>query len=120
MATEFINIVVAQRGAQQVRRELADIGTGAQTADRAVGLLLRSLQVIGTGFGVAQLAQLVDGFTNLSNRLRLVATDSFNLAQLQEAVFQAAQRTRIPLEPGEPNNHRTARNAAPWGWPNRK
>lgn len=115
MATEFINIVVAQRGAQQVRRELSDIGTGAVSADRAVSLLLRSIQALGAGLGVAQLAKLADGFTNLSNRLRLVSTDSYNLAQLQEAVFQAAQRTRTPFEALAALYTRTALNAGALG-----
>lgn len=115
MATEFINIAVAQRGAQSVRREIADIGLGADAAGRSVALLQRALSALGLGFGLSQLKQAVDGYTNLSNRLRLVSTSTANLAQLQEAVFQAAQRTRTPFEALAQLYSRTALNAAALG-----
>jgi tape measure domain-containing protein len=115
VATENINIVVAQRGAQTVRRELEDIGVGADRAGRSVALLQKALGVIGLGFGLGQLQQAVDAYTNLSNRLRLVSTDSYNLAQLQEAVFQSAQRTRTPYEALAQLYSRTALNAKALG-----
>ncbi len=115
MATEFINVVVSQRGAQQVRRELEDIGAGADRSARSLALLTRALGAVGLGFGLDKLRETVDGYTNLSNRLRLVATDSFNLAQLQDAVFRSAQRTRTPLEAMAQLYSRTALNAAALG-----
>lgn len=115
MANEFINISVTQRGAEQVYRDIAHIGDGANSSARALALLQRSLSLIGGGFAASQLKELVDGYTNLSNRLRLVSTDSYNLAQLQTAVFQAAQRTRTPMAALAQLYSRTALNTAALG-----
>lgn len=96
MATERIDIVVTQKGATEVRRDLESIGQGSDKAAASLDRLQNLLKVVAVGWAANKIKEALDGYTNLSNRLRLVATDAQNLAQLQDAVYQAAQRTRTP------------------------
>ena len=65
MATERIDIVVSERGARVVRRNIEDIGRGATSAEGAVSLLRRTLGTIAVGAGIKQLVDLLDTITNM-------------------------------------------------------
>lgn len=93
---ERIDIVVTQKGAVEVRRDLENIGGGADRAASSLDNLNRLLKLVAVGWAADKIKEALDGYTNLSNRLRLVATDAQNLAQLQDAVYRAAQATRVP------------------------
>lgn len=96
--TERIDIVVTERGARTVRRNIENIGDGAQAAQGAVQLLRRALGALGVAFGVRELVNLVDTFTNLQNRLRTVTDSVGELGAVTESLFEVANRTRSSFE----------------------
>jgi len=98
MATERIQIIVSERGSRTVRRNIEDIGGGATRAEGAVSLLNRALGLIGGGLAVRELVRLADTYTNLQNRLRLVTSDTANLARVTDELFGIANRTRSSYE----------------------
>jgi tape measure domain-containing protein len=105
MTTERIDIVVREDGSREVRRNLEDIGTGARTGasgvDRlqgALGQLKTLLATMGISAGIVEIIKLTDTWANLQGRLALV-TDSFQqLKQVQESLFNIAQKTRVSYE----------------------
>jgi tape measure domain-containing protein len=98
MATERIQIIVSERGSRTVRRSIEDIGGGATRAEGAVSLLNRALGLIGGGLAVRELVRLADTYTNLQNRLRLVTSDTANLARVTDELFSISNRTRSSYE----------------------
>ncbi len=98
MATERIEIIVSERGTRTVRRNIEDIGSGATRAEGAVSLLNRALGLIGGALAVRELARLADVYTNLQNRLKLVTTDTQNLARVTDELFAISNRTRSSYE----------------------
>lgn len=98
MATERIEIIVSERGTRTVRRNIEDIGGSATRAEGAVSLLNRALGLIGGGLIVNELVRLADTYTNLQNRLRLVTTDTQNLARVTDELFAISNRTRSSYE----------------------
>ncbi len=98
MATERIDIIVSERGTRVVKRNIADIGSGAKTAQGGVQLLTRALGALGVAFGVRELVQMVDNFTNLQNRLRTVTDGTAELAVATDKLFAVANRTRSSFE----------------------
>lgn len=98
MATERIEIIVSERGTRTVRRNIEDIGGSATRAEGSVSLLNRALGLIGGGLAVGQLVRLLDTYTNLQNRLRLVTTDTANLARVTDELFNISNRTRSSYE----------------------
>lgn len=98
MATERIEVIVSERGTRTVRRNIEDIGGSATKAEGAVSLLNRALGLIGGGLAVRELVRLADTYTNLQNRLRLVTTDTANLARVTDELFAISNRTRSSYE----------------------
>lgn len=98
MTTERIDIVVSERGARVVRRNIEDIGRGAQNAQGAVQLLQRALGTIAIGAATVQLTRLVDTYTNLQNRLRNVTTSTSELSVVTAELFDIANSTRSSFE----------------------
>lgn len=98
MATERIEIIVSERGTRTVRRNIEDIGGSATRAEGAVSLLNRALGLIGGGLAVRELVRLADTYTNLQNRLKLVTTDTQNLARVTDELFAISNRTRSSYE----------------------
>lgn len=98
MATERIDIIVSERGTRVVKRNIEDIGRGAQSAQGGVQLLRRALGALGVALGARQLINLVDTFTNLQNRLRTVTSGTGDLELATERLFAVANRTRSSYE----------------------
>lgn len=81
----------ARAGLRQVERSL-DRSSAAANALRLT--LSRAFAFLGGAFAVRQLVQFSDEFTNLQNRLGTVTSSTEELAQVTEALFQVANRTR--------------------------
>lgn len=94
MATERIDIVVSQRGAKEVRRDIEGIGDGAKTASTSVGFLKNALKLIGIGTIASETAKLSDAYTTITNRLKIATRTSGELAAVQQNLFDISQRTR--------------------------
>lgn len=95
---ERIEIIVSERGAVRVRRNLEDIGAGASRAQGSVQLLSRALGLIGGAAAVTSLVRLADSFTTIQNRLRTVTDSTTQLNAATTSLFGIANRTRQPIE----------------------
>lgn len=98
MATESLIIEVTEKGARVVKRNIEDIGGGARKSGDAVGFLKRMLGTLAVGATLTAAARLADVFTNFQNRLKLVTTDTRNLAAVTRELFDIANRTRQSYE----------------------
>jgi tape measure domain-containing protein len=98
MTTERIQIVVSQTGARRVRRDLEDIGKGASGADGALTLLKRTIGALGFAALARELVKTADGFTNITNKLKLVTTGTVQLSVVQGELLRVANATRSGFE----------------------
>lgn len=94
MATANIDIVVRTKGAREVKRDLEDVGKGAEKATSAVGFLKSALAGLATAAALNQLRQYADAWTETTNKIRLATKSSTELKLVQEDLFKVAQRTR--------------------------
>jgi len=62
------------------------------------GVLKAAVSAVGFGLLTKQLIANINTYTALSNKLKLVTTDSKNLADVQGVLFNIAQDTRASLE----------------------
>lgn len=98
MATERIDIVITENGSRVVQRNLEDIGSGAKKTNDAVELLKKSLSTLAATFGIAELIKYSDTLNGIIGRLKLVTNSTQELANVQNQLFQIAQRTRSSFE----------------------
>lgn len=109
-------IVVGVRGdvagGKTVKRSLDDISkSGAKAVkgskelenqfkktDSAAALLRRTMVALGVSFGLRELQQLVDTYTNIQNRLKLVTDSTSELVGVTRELFEVANETRISFE----------------------
>lgn len=98
MATERIDIVVSERGARTVKRNLEEIGQSGQKAGSGVALLQKALQGLAVGAALTFLQRQADLYTNIQNRLQLVTTSTANLAAVNDKLFASANRTYASYE----------------------
>lgn len=111
MTTETINIVVREDGSREVKRRVEDIGSGARKAGGDLNFLKDALKGL-IAVGVLRfLQELADTYTNINNRLRLVATSTSNLVAINNAVYESAQRTRTAYQATADLFSTVARNA---------
>lgn len=92
--TETITIKIREDGSREVVRRIGDVGNAADKADDQLLSLKGVLATLVTGATLLSLARMADEFTNLQNRLRLVTTDSANLARITKELGQIANSTR--------------------------
>lgn len=98
MATESIIISVSENGSRVVKRNLEDIGVGADTAATAVKGLQGALGLLGTAFAVEELIKTADAYTSLQNKIRQYTTSTEQLASVYAELFNISQDTRTSLE----------------------
>ena len=98
MAEERIDIVVSERGSRVVKRNLEDIGDGAQKSANSVDFLKRALAAIGAGAALRELIRTIDTYTNLQNRLRATGLEAQNLSAVYKELLQVSNDTRSSLE----------------------
>ena len=82
----------AQSGAKSVERELKRVDNAAANTQR---LLKRAFTLIGTAAGVREILNLVDAYTKLQNRIRVVVQNNEILGVVTQRVFDIANRSRI-------------------------
>lgn len=91
-----------RQGSEQMTRgwnqQTAAARTHATAMQGASQALARYAAVAASAFGLGQLAQVADSWTNISNRLRLVTDSSESFARAQADVLRIAQATRQPLD----------------------
>jgi len=97
MVTETVIIEVSEKGARVVKRNIEDIGKVSKESNKSVDLLKGALGTLAAAFSVRQLASLVDQYTNLQNRLKLVTDGSNQLKQATDQLLNISQRSRASL-----------------------
>lgn len=98
MATERLDIVIAQKGGKVVKRDIEAIGRSAVKTKTSVNLLKRAIGFLGLAAGVSEVVRLADSYTNLQNRLKTVTSSTEELAQANERLFDIANSTRTAID----------------------
>lgn len=97
MATEVIDIVVREKGADAAARSISRIGSAAGGASSAVSLLAKAAVALTAALSVQKIVQYADAYTTLQNRLKLVTTSTRELIQVQNQLFAISNATLQPI-----------------------
>jgi len=98
MATETINDIVQERGLKTLTRNLEEVKPAAERAERGVQTLNKALAAVGVAAIGRETLRLVDAYTTLQNRLKVVSNETTNLAKTTDNLFKIALKTRSPIE----------------------
>lgn len=93
MTTERVVIEITESGARLVSREIDGVSKASDNAAKSTDMLKRALAGLGAAFSVGQLFQIVDGYTALINRLKLVTESTRNLVAINKELFEISNRT---------------------------
>lgn len=85
------DIVAAEAKAQSGSRRLTE---QFSATDSAAKFLTRTFQALGAAFGLRQLQQTVDVYTNIQNRLKLVTNGAEELTGVTKELFRISNETR--------------------------
>lgn len=109
-------------GKGSIGRGLDDIGRSADRAKDKVGALARGLTYMGaaiTGIAirkfVGDIIHMVDAFTNLQNKIKVVTEGTDQLAFIQHELFQMSRETRTGIDAVATVYTRTARSVKDLG-----
>lgn len=93
MARESYEIEVSSSGAREVKRTLDEIVGSAQKATNVFSRMQNAMSFAFGVYGLGVIKQYVDGYSDMTSKLR-IATDSVSeLTRAEEALFGVAQRT---------------------------
>lgn len=95
---ERIDIVVSVNGTLTVKRELDSIGASGSKAGQGITALQSALALLGGAQVARGLANVVDSFINIQNRLKLVTTSTQVLTAVTEELLDVSNRTRSSFE----------------------
>lgn len=93
----------------------ARVQVTVRALDAARSSIREYAQAAAAAFGVHQLIEYADEWTNLSNRLRIVTRDQIDFAIAQNDVLRIARDTRQPLDATAELYQRIANNASHLG-----
>ncbi|AIP23749.1 phage tail tape measure protein [Burkholderia pseudomallei] len=93
----------------------ASVQVTVRALDAARGSIREYAQAAAAAFGVHQLIEYADEWTNLSNRLRIVTRDQIDFAIAQNDVLRIARDTRQPLDATAELYQRIANNTSHLG-----
>ncbi|KVE53328.1 phage tail tape measure protein [Burkholderia vietnamiensis] len=116
-ASGYFNAV--RDGGRAADAAFASNASSVQVTVRAIeaarGSLTAYAQAASAAFGVHQLIEYADEWTNLSNRLKIVTRDQIDFAIAQGDVLRIAQSTRQPLDATAELYQRIANNTSHLG-----
>ncbi|RQU70714.1 phage tail tape measure protein [Burkholderia cenocepacia] len=116
-ASGYFNAV--RDGGRAADAAFASNASSVQVTVRAIeaarGSLTAYAQAAAAAFGVHQLIEYADEWTNLSNRLKIVTRDQIDFAIAQGDVLRIAQSTRQPLDATAELYQRIANNTSHLG-----
>ncbi|MDN7970677.1 phage tail tape measure protein [Burkholderia multivorans] len=93
----------------------ASVQVTVRAIEAARGSLRGYAEAAAAAFGIHQLVDYADEWTNLSNRLKIVTRDQVDFAVAQNAVLRIAQATRQPLDATAELYQRIANNTSHLG-----
>ena len=116
-ASGYFNTV--RDGGRAADAAFASNASSVQVTVRAIeaarGSVTAYAQAAAAAFGVHQLIEYADEWTNLSNRLKIVTRDQIDFAVAQNDVLQIARSTRQPLDATAELYQRIANNTGHLG-----
>ncbi len=95
---EVIDIVVRQRGARTVSRDISEIGRSAEQSAGALDFLSRALKVAIGGAALREAVKLADGYRNLQNRVSLFAKDQADANDVLKQLLRIADGAGASLD----------------------
>jgi lambda family phage tail tape measure protein len=98
MSIERVQVVISETGGASVVKRLQDIGQGAVDAQGQVDLLSRAFGLLTAAFSVSKIVDMIDSYTNMQNRLKLVTTSTENLAAVTDQLFKISNDTRTSFD----------------------
>lgn len=102
MATERLEIVVIERGVNVVNRNLKGLADQGDRAENSMSKLRKALLGLAAVNVLARMArglmEVVDSYTNLQSRLKLVTQDTAELSVITKELFDISNRTRTGIE----------------------
>lgn len=81
----------AQKGSKALESQF-------NATDNAAKFLKNTMQTLGAAFGLRQLQQTVDTYTNIQNRLKLVTNNAEELTGVTKELFRISNDTRVAFE----------------------
>lgn len=98
MATERLVIVVKSEGTGRTKRDIQSVGGAARKAGGDVQFLKQAMVAL---FGVVALRgaqRLIDSYTQIENRIKVVTNGTVQLAQVTERLFAVSNKTRSSFQ----------------------
>jgi tape measure domain-containing protein len=93
------NTTQANRELAKLNRSLGNIEATTSKTSKAMSSLAKSIVVAAGSFvATGYFKNVSDGFTNMSNRVRLVTGDTNDLIKAQNELIKISQRTRVTFE----------------------
>ena len=88
----------AARSLRDQQRQIRQAEQGIMNSSTAISSTLRNLAgIAATYFGVREIIRMSDAYTEFQNRLRVAGLEGERMAQVQEQLFQTAQRFGVEL-----------------------
>ncbi len=87
-----------EKSGRQAKAGVKDLQSEFQRTDGTARLLANTMRVLGVSFGLRQLQQVVDTYTNIQNRLKLVTNNASELVGVTNELFQISNSTRQSFE----------------------
>lgn len=97
MASERLDIVVTERGAKTVSRDIRRVGKAGKSASSGVDLLKKALFLIGGAAVIKRIVGLADSFALLQNQIRVVSGGMGDLTANTKRLFDISNRTRTSI-----------------------
>ncbi len=94
MATETFRIVIEAAGLQGITQQFDKLNKTVSTSRQILGFFRNALVTIATIEAASGITDLIDSYTNLQNRVKLVTNTSQELAAVQQELFRISQETR--------------------------
>jgi len=98
VATEPLEIIVRQRGARTVARDVRNIGLAASSVSGQLSTTTRLLRGLALASVARRISQFADGFTNLRNKVRIYSKSQEEANATTNELILIANRTRIGLD----------------------
>jgi tape measure domain-containing protein len=109
MATEVLELVIVTRGAGPAAGQINQITRSANVAATALRFLRNALVVFSAIRAFSGITALVDSFTEITTKLKLVTNSTEELTAVTQALFNVSQETRTSFEANVSLFNRVAR-----------
>lgn len=115
MVTQLINVIVNSQGFVTVQKQLSSLGDSAKTTTTYLNSMRAMLAAAMTFTGLNQIIQVVDTFTQLQNRLKLVTDGTEDLNAKWTELVNIANSSYSSIESTVTLYQRVAQAFKAWG-----